>query len=45
MTTEAPKLTVVDWLARLAVVQPGKGLHALDGYTQLKTTWFDLSGR
>ena len=21
-----------------------KGLHALDGYTQLKTTWFDLSG-
>jgi gamma-glutamyl-gamma-aminobutyraldehyde dehydrogenase len=22
-----------------------KGLHALDGYTQLKTTWFDLSGR
>ncbi len=22
-----------------------KSLHALDGYTQLKTTWFDLSGR
>ena len=22
-----------------------KGLAALDGYTQLKTTWFDLSGR
>ena len=22
-----------------------KGLHALDGYTQLKTTWFDLSGK
>ena len=22
-----------------------KGLHALDGYTQLKTTWIDLSGR
>ena len=22
-----------------------KGLHALEGYTQLKTTWFDLSGR
>ena len=22
-----------------------KGLPALDGYTQLKTTWFDLSGR
>jgi acyl-CoA reductase-like NAD-dependent aldehyde dehydrogenase len=21
-----------------------KSLHALDGYTQLKTTWFDLSG-
>ena len=21
-----------------------KGLHALDGYTQLKTTWFDLTG-
>ncbi|HEY8636463.1 MAG TPA: aldehyde dehydrogenase [Candidatus Limnocylindrales bacterium] len=21
-----------------------KGLHALDGYTQFKTTWFDLSG-
>lgn len=21
-----------------------KGLHALDGYSQLKTTWFDLSG-
>ena len=21
-----------------------KGLHALDGYAQLKTTWFDLSG-
>jgi acyl-CoA reductase-like NAD-dependent aldehyde dehydrogenase len=21
-----------------------KGLHALDGYTQLKTTWFDLPG-
>jgi acyl-CoA reductase-like NAD-dependent aldehyde dehydrogenase len=21
-----------------------KGLHALDGYTELKTTWFDLSG-
>ena len=21
-----------------------KGLHALDGYTQLKTTWLDLSG-
>ena len=21
-----------------------KGIHALDGYTQLKTTWFDLSG-
>jgi acyl-CoA reductase-like NAD-dependent aldehyde dehydrogenase len=22
-----------------------KSLHALDGYTQLKTTWFDLSGK
>ncbi len=22
-----------------------KGLHALDGYAQLKTTWLDLSGR
>ncbi len=22
-----------------------KSLHALDGYTQLKTTWFDLSGQ
>ena len=22
-----------------------KGRHALDGYTQLKTTWFDLSGK
>ncbi len=22
-----------------------KGLHALDGYTQLKTTWLDLPGR
>ena len=22
-----------------------KSLHALDGYTQLKTTWYDLSGR
>jgi len=22
-----------------------KGLHALDGYTQLKTTWFDLTER
>ena len=22
-----------------------KGLHALDGYTQLKTTWFDLSAQ
>ena len=22
-----------------------KGMAALDGYTQLKTTWFDLSGR
>ena len=22
-----------------------KSLHALDGYTQLKTTWIDLSGR
>ena len=21
-----------------------KGVHALDGYSQLKTTWFDLSG-
>jgi hypothetical protein len=22
-----------------------KSLHALDGYTQLKTTWIDLSGK
>ena len=22
-----------------------KGMAALDGYTQLKTTWFDLSGK
>ena len=35
MTTEAAKPT--------AGFGRDKGLHAPDGYTQLKTTWFDLS--
>jgi hypothetical protein len=44
--TPAATPTAADWIERASAIRPrrDKSLHALDGYTQLKTTWFDLSG-
>ena len=40
MTVDPGTLTATEWLDRFG---RDKSLHALDGYTSLKTTWIDLA--
>jgi acyl-CoA reductase-like NAD-dependent aldehyde dehydrogenase len=43
-TFDASDITVPFGGFKQSGIGRDKGLHALDGYSQLKTTWFDLSG-